>query len=187
MPYHFCLMKASARARAPIIVVMGVSGSGKTTVARLLAERLDCPMLEGDSLHSPENIRRMAAGTALEDSDRADWLAAIAQRIAAAAREGRAMVVSCSALKRRYRDVLRQGDPHLIFVHLTGAKRLIQQRMSLRRDHFMSPALLDSQLDALEIPDADEHVISCDVAQSPAAIVALVIAHLPVAAAGQSP
>jgi gluconokinase len=187
MPYHFCPMNASSLARAPIIVVMGVSGSGKTTVARLLAEQLGCSMLEGDSLHSPENIRRMTASTALVDSDRADWLAAIAQRIAAASREGRAMVVSCSALKRLYRDVLRQGDPHLIFVHLTGPRQLIQQRMSLRHDHFMSPALLDSQFDALEMPDADEHVMSCDVAQSPATIVASVIARMPAAAAGQSP
>jgi gluconokinase len=179
-------MNASARAKPPIVVVMGVSGSGKTTVARLLAERLCCSMLEGDSLHSPENIRRMAAGTPLEDSDRADWLAGIAQRIALASRDGRAMVVSCSALKRRYRDVLRQGDPHLIFVHLTGSEQLIRQRMGLRQDHFMSPALLASQFDALEMPDADEHVISCDVAQSPATIAASVIARLPVAAAGQS-
>jgi gluconokinase len=179
-------MDVAARERAPIIVVMGVSGSGKTTVARMLAERLCCSMLEGDSLHSPENIRRMAAGTALEDSDRAVWLACIAQRIAAASRDGRAMVVACSALKRRYRDVLRQGDPHLLFVHLTGPKPLIQQRMSLRHDHFMSPALLDSQFDALEMPGTDEQVISCDVAQNPATIVASVIARLPDAAAGQS-
>jgi gluconokinase len=186
MPYHFTPMDVAARERAPIIVVMGVSGSGKTTVARLLAERLCCSMLEADSLHSPENIRRMAAGIALKDSDRADWLACIAQRIAAASRDGRAMVVACSALKRRYRDVLRQGDPRLLFVHLTGPKRLIQQRMSLRHDHFMSPALLDSQFDALEMPDADERVISCDVAQNPATIVASVIARLPDVAAGQS-
>jgi gluconokinase len=180
-------MNVSALVHPPIVVVMGVSGSGKTTVARLLAERLSCSMLEGDSLHSPESIRRMAAGTALEDLDRADWLACIAQRIAAASRDGRALVVSCSALKRHYRDVLRQGDPHLIFVHLTGPKRLIQQRMSLRHDHFMPPALLDSQFDALEVPDADEHTISCDIAQSPATIVASVIARLPVSAAGPSP
>jgi gluconokinase len=174
-------------AHPPIVVVMGVSGSGKTTVARLLAEQLSCPMLEGDGLHSTENIQRMAAGTALSDADRRAWLAAIAERIAASLREGRALVVSCSALKRRYRDVLRQGDPLLIYVHLIGDRQLIQRRMSLRHDHFMSPALLDSQFDALEMPGADERVISCDVARSPADIVASVLVHLPTLAMGRSP
>jgi gluconokinase len=159
------------------LVVMGVSGSGKTTVARLLAERFSSALLEGDSVHSPENIRRMAEGRALSDADRRDWLAAIAARIAASSRNGHRLVVSCSALKRRYRDVLRSGDPHLIFVHLIGDKQTILQRMSLRRDHFMPTALLDSQFDALEMPDSDEHVISCCIAQSPADIVASVLAH----------
>src|SRR5450432_153872 len=100
MTYHALGMSTpnNAFAHSPIVVVMGVSGSGKTTVARLLAEQLSCPMLEGDSLHSTENIQRMAAGTALSDADRREWLAAIAERIAASSREGRALVVSCSAL-----------------------------------------------------------------------------------------
>lgn len=160
------------------VVVMGVSGSGKTTIARLLAGQLACPMLEGDSLHSPENILRMSQGTALSDSDRRDWLAAIAERIAASVRARHGLVVSCSALKRRYRDFLRLSDRHLIFVHLVGDKHTIRQRMRLRHDHFMSPALLDSQFDALEMPGPDEHVISCDIAQSPADIVASVRATL---------
>jgi gluconokinase len=160
------------------IVVMGVSGSGKTTVARLLSERLSCPMLEGDSLHSPENIRRMAQGIALSDDDRRDWLAAIAERIGASVRDGHGLVVSCSALKRRYRDVLRLGDPHLIFVHLAGDKQTIRHRMSLRGDHFMPPTLLDSQFDALEMPGRDEAVVSCDIAASAADIVASVLARL---------
>jgi gluconokinase len=171
MPYDAPGMPAT-------VVVMGVSGSGKTTVARLLAEELSCPMLEGDSLHSPDNIRSMAAGIALGDSDRRDWLAAIAQRICASAREGHGLVVSCSALKRRYRDVLRQGDPQLLFVHLVGDKETIRQRMALRHDHFMSPALLDSQFDALEMPGPDEPVLSFDIAQSPADIVASVLTRL---------
>ncbi|HME37933.1 MAG TPA: gluconokinase [Steroidobacteraceae bacterium] len=188
MPYHSLGMPPpeTAIARPAIIVVMGVSGSGKTTVARLLAEQLSCSMLEGDSLHSAENIRRMAAGTALGDSDRGDWLASIAQRIAAASRDGRALVVSCSALKRRYRDILRQAEPRLLFVHLTGSKGLIRQRLSQRHDHFMSPALLDSQFDALELPGLDELVISADIAQSPARIVASVLARLPSSAAGHA-
>src|SRR5271170_5998493 len=117
MPYDFGMSTPSKTpARPPMIVVMGVSGSGKSTVAGLLAEKLSCPMLEGDSLHSAENIRRMASGIALDDADRGPWLRAIAQRIASASREGRSLVVSCSALKRRYRDILREGDPRLILV-----------------------------------------------------------------------
>jgi gluconokinase len=179
MSYHFfmCTSK-TAFAQPPIVVVMGVSGSGKTTVGQLLADQLCVAMLEGDSLHSAENVQRMAAGTALTDSDRHDWLLAIVQRIAAASHDGRGLIVSCSALKRRYRDVLRGGDPNLIFVHLTGHKELIQQRLSLRRGHFMPPALLDSQFDALEAPGVDERVISCDIAQSPADIVASIIARM---------
>ena len=162
----------------PIIVVMGVSGSGKTTVARLLAERLACPMLEGDSLHSAENILRMAAATALADSDRCDWLNAIAQCITVASRAGQSLVVSCSALKRRYRDTLRQGHANLIFVHLVGDKQVIEGRLRLRHNHFMSPALLDSQFEALEMPGADEHVISCDIALKPEAIVLSILPRL---------
>lgn len=166
-------------AHARLIVVMGVSGCGKTTVARLLAEQLRSPMLEGDDLHSPENIQKMAAGAALNDADRRDWLAAISQRICAASIAGRALVVSCSALKRRYRDVLRQGDSRVIFVHLVGDKQLIQQRMIRRSGHFMPPALVDSQFDALEVPGADEHAIACDASQSPQAIVSSVLEQLP--------
>jgi carbohydrate kinase (thermoresistant glucokinase family) len=157
---------------------MGVSGSGKSTVARLLAEQLSCSMLEGDSVHSPENIRRMAEGIALSDADRRIWLADIAERIAASSRSRHALVVSCSALKRRYRDVLRQGDRHLVFVHLVGDKQTIRHRLSVRHDHFMSPALLDSQFDALEMPGPDEDVISCEITKSPADIVSSVLAKL---------
>jgi gluconokinase len=172
MPYHSRLMSTVT------VVVMGVSGSGKSTVARLLAEQLSCPMLEGDSLHSPENIRRMAGGTALSDADRHVWLADLAERIGASSRNRHALVVSCSALKRRYRDVLRQGDRHLVFIHLSGDKQTIRQRLSARHDHFMSPDLLDSQFDAFEMPGADEDVISCEITESPGSIVASVLAKL---------
>jgi len=179
MPYDFGMSTPSKTpARPPMIVVMGVSGSGKSTVAGLLAEKLSCPMLEGDSLHSAENIRRMASGIALDDADRGPWLRAIAQRIASASREGRSLVVSCSALKRRYRDILREGDPRLILVYLAGDPRLIGQRMSRRHDHFMPPALLDSQFKALETPDPDEHAIRCDIAENPQDIVQSVLGTL---------
>ena len=158
---------------------MGVCGSGKTTVAHLLAERLACAMVEGDNLHSPENVLQMSAGTALTDADRADWLVAIGRHIAAASRDRRALVVSCSALKRSYRDTLRRADPHLVFVHLVGDKALLRQRMTLRQDHFMPASLLDSQFDTLESPAPDEHAISCDAAQNATQIVRSVLSKLP--------
>jgi gluconokinase len=168
----------TASVHAPIVVVMGVAGSGKSTVARLLAEKLHCPMLEGDSLHPPENVRRMAGGTALTDLDRAPWLSAIQARIATASLQGKSLVVSCSALKRRYRDVLRLGDPPLIFVHLAGDPELMRRRMSLRPEHFMPAALLDSQFAALEVPGADEYAIRCNAEQDPQQIVDSVLAGL---------
>jgi carbohydrate kinase (thermoresistant glucokinase family) len=160
------------------IVVMGVSGSGKSTVAELLATAVGCPMLEGDSLHSAHNVERMAAGHALTDADRQDWLAAIAEHIAKAVAARQSLVVSCSALKRRYRDILRQADPRLIFVHLKGDKELVRSRLALRRQHFMSPALLDSQFEALEVPSADEAAIECSIALDPAEIVASILPRL---------
>jgi gluconokinase len=164
--------------RMVIAVVMGVSGTGKSTVARLLADRLHCPMLEADHLHSAANIERMASGIALQDVDRRDWLDLIAARIATARSVGQSLIVACSALKRRYRDVLRRADPDLNFVHLVGERTLIEGRLRLRRDHFMPPALLASQFEALEMPDADERVITCDISLTPQAIVTSILAHL---------
>jgi gluconokinase len=166
-------------ARPPILVVMGVSGAGKTLIAQMLADKLSCPMLEGDSLHSAANIKRMAAGIPLTDEDRHDWLIAIAQHITAATRNEEALVVTCSALKRRYRDILRGDVANPIFVHLSGDKALIASRLKLRRDHFMPGALLESQFATLETPGADELVIYCDVAPPPQAIVASIFEQLP--------
>lgn len=134
--------------RHRVIVVMGVSGSGKSTVGRLLAERLGVPYEDADDLHPPANIAKMAAGHPLDDADRAPWLDAVADWIAA--RGDRGGVMTCSALRRRYRDRLRRAAPDLFFVHLDGTPEVIAGRLAARPGHFMPSALLRSQLDALE-------------------------------------
>jgi gluconokinase len=157
---------------------MGVAGAGKTVVGSLLANGLGAPFLEGDDLHPPANVRKMAQGIPLTDDDRQPWLAAIAARIAVAKRSGAGLVVACSALKRAYRDVLRGADADLRFVHLTGDRALIAQRLAHRAGHFMPQSLLDSQLATLEIPSPDEHAWTRDVAETPPSIVAWIVARL---------
>src|SRR4051794_20994084 len=147
-------MTAAASAPLPVIVVMGVSGSGKSTVGGLLAERLGVPYAEADDFHPPANIAKMSAGHPLDDADRAPWLDAIADWIAE--RRGRGGVVSCSALRRRYRDRLRRADPELFFVHLDGPPELIAARLAARTRHFMPSDLLASQLRTLEPLGHDE-------------------------------
>jgi gluconokinase len=151
-------------AAPPLVVVMGVSGCGKSTVGALIAAGLGLEFLEGDLLHPPANVERMAAGVALTDADRAGWLQAIAERIATAAAQGLGLVVSCSALKRAYRDTLRAGAPALAFVHVHGTQELISQRLASRTGHYMPPSLLASQFAALEVPTADEAVLALDAA-----------------------
>jgi carbohydrate kinase (thermoresistant glucokinase family) len=164
---------------APLhLVVMGVSGCGKTSVGRQVAQALGIEFIEGDELHPPRNVALMAAGTPLTDDDRADWLATIAHRLGQAHADGRGLVVSCSALKRRYRDVLRASCPDLRFVHLHGSAALLHQRMSARTGHYMPPSLLDSQLATLEPPAADEGAISVDISPSPDQVAATVLARL---------
>ena len=152
------------------IVVMGVSGCGKSTIGQAIAERLGLPFIEGDSLHPARNVALMASGSALTDADRAAWLAAIAQKLGQAAAAGRGLVVSCSALKRRYREVLRCGAPDLRFIHLQGSLAVLRQRMDERRGHYMPPSLLDSQLATLEPPGADESALTLDIVQPAARI-----------------
>ena len=154
----------SAGAPAVRWVVMGVSGCGKSAIGGLLAGALGVPYVEGDDVHPPENVAKMAAGIPLEDADRASWLAALRERIATARAQGSGLVVSCSALKRTYRDLLREGDPALRFAHLDGPRAVLEQRMQ-RPGHFMPPSLLDSQLRTLQPLQADEAGIVLDIRQ----------------------
>ena len=159
-----------------LYVVMGVAGSGKTTIGARLARALDIAFVEGDELHPAENVRRMAAGIPLTDDDRRPWLLAIAARLRNAKRAGAGLVVSCSALKRSYRDLLRseeQADVQVVY--LKGTRELIAERMAQRRGHFMPPALLESQFATLEEPAPDEHAWVCDIRQPPDAIVAALV------------
>ena len=149
------------------VVVMGVSGCGKTTVGRLLAQHLGVPFIEGDELHPPRNVELMAAGIALTDEDRAGWLEAVASELACRP-EG--AVVSCSALRRRYRDLLRHAVPALRLVHLHGERALLEQRLARRRGHYMPASLLDSQLQTLEPPAADEHPLELEITEPPEAL-----------------
>jgi gluconokinase len=157
---------------------MGVSGAGKTAVGSRLADVLGVKFLEGDELHSAHNVGKMAQGIPLSDEDRRGWLIAIAARLGDARRTATGLVVACSALKRSYRDILRGADADLRFVHLTGERALIAGRLAQRVGHFMPPTLLDSQLATLEIPAADERAWTLDVADTPEAIVAQVVARL---------
>ena len=162
---------------APRLVIMGVSGCGKSTVGERLAQRLGVPFLEGDALHPPHNVALMVAGTPLTDADRADWLDAIAGRLSGL-RSDEGMVVSCSALKRMYRDRLRAAASYLQFVHLHGDPALLATRLAQRQGHYMPPALLISQLETLEIPSADESALSLDIAEPADSLVAQIEHHL---------
>ena len=138
----------------PILVVMGVAGTGKSTVAGLLAERLNWELQEGDDLHPPANVAKMSAGIPLDDQDRWPWLDAIAAWIASKRERGEPGLVTCSALKRSYRDRLR--GPNVIFVFLNGPRAVIEARIASRKSHYMPPSLLPSQLATLEPLEPDE-------------------------------
>jgi len=144
------------------IVVMGVSGTGKTTVAEQLAEELDCEFVEGDSLHPRRNIEKMEHGIPLTDEDRWPWLHAIAELVAVKDHDGTSTVVTCSALKRTYRNVLRDAAP-TFFVHLHAPFEVLEQRMKLRTKHFMPTSMLRSQFDTLEDLGDDEEGAVVDV------------------------
>jgi gluconokinase len=148
------------------IIVMGVSGSGKSTVGALLARRLDLPFIDGDDLHSEANKRKMARGVPLDDADRVPWLNALAAALA-----GAAVVLACSALKRSYRVRLRQAAAGLRFIYLSGTPAVLAQRLKSRSHEFMPPELLPSQLATLEPPGPDEDALTIDIRLPPEAIV----------------
>lgn len=149
----------------PVLVIMGVSGCGKSTVAGLLAGRLGWDLAEGDDMHPEANIAKMSAGVPLTDADRWPWLARVAEWIGEHTAAERPGVVTCSALKRSYRDRLR--GPRVIFVHLAGSRELIARRLAARHGHFMPAKLLDSQFAALEPPGPDEDAITVSISGSP--------------------
>jgi len=145
------------------LIIMGVSGCGKSTVGERLGARTRIPFIEGDTLHPLRNVALMAAGTPLTDEDRAGWLDDIASRFGALEADA-GLIISCSALKRKYRDRLRAACPDLRFIHLHGDKTLLEQRLQYRTGHYMPPSLLTSQLQTLEPPSSDEPAITLDIA-----------------------
>ena len=152
-----------------VILVMGVAGSGKTTVGRALATALGWSFRDADDFHPPANVAKMSAGLPLDDTDRAPWLAAIRAHLEACLARGEDAVVTCSALKERYRAVLAADPTRVKFVHLTGSPELLASRIAGRTDHFMKPGMLASQLAALE-PPAD--ALTVDIAEPPDKLVA---------------
>ena len=160
-----------------LYVVMGVSGSGKSLIGAAFAHALRVDFIEGDTYHSAENVRRMAAGIPLTDADRAEWLVALAERIGDSKAAGSGLVVTCSALKRSYRDILRSQANDLQFVFLKGDNNLIAERIANRQGHFMPASLLQSQLATLEEPSAEEHAWVYDIHEPPKDIVASLVAR----------
>lgn len=160
-------------AAAKAVIVMGVSGCGKSSVGEALATRLRLPFVEGDVLHPESNVAKMAAGTPLTDEDRWPWLTVIGERMADALARGEGIVVSCSALKKIYRDHLRAAtDARLSFVYLEGSRELLGRRMGARTGHFMPLTLLDSQLATLEVPTGEPGVVTVSIDQPVEGIVA---------------
>jgi gluconokinase len=161
-----------------LYVVMGVSGSGKSLIGAAFALALGVDFVEGDDYHTAANVARMSSGIPLTDGDRAEWLRLLAARIRQAKCSGEGLVVSCSALKRPYRDILRSAASELQFVFLQGSPALLAERLASRRGHYMPPSLLESQLATLEEPAPDEQTWVCDIRRSPEDIVAALLARV---------
>ncbi|GAA1496145.1 gluconokinase [Paeniglutamicibacter kerguelensis] len=162
----------------PPMIVMGVSGCGKSTVGQKLASRLGLAFIDGDDLHPKSNKDKMAAGHPLNDDDRRPWLETIGEALAASVAAGIPAIIACSALKRSYRDLLRSCEPDTVFVHLSGSPELIQSRLDERSHEYMPPTLLASQLNTLEAIASDEAAVEVEVSLSPDEIVAVVALHL---------
>ncbi|MEQ6292452.1 gluconokinase [Vogesella sp. GCM10023246] len=158
------------------IVIMGVAGCGKSHIGQALAAALGAAFIEGDSFHPPENIALMSAGVPLDDQHRQGWLQSLAAQLAAGHASG--SVLACSALKRRYRDILRSADPDILFVHLAGSVEQIAPRMQQRGAHFMPISLLASQFADLEPPAADENALTVNVGEAPDAITQRILDRL---------
>lgn len=169
---------ASSLTEPVIVIAMGVSGSGKTTVAALLAAALGWQFQEGDDLHPAANVAKMRGGTPLTDADRLPWLEKIAEEIDRWREQGLSGVVTCSALKRIYRDIIIGSRPEMQLVYLKGSYDLIQSRLAARHEHFMPAALLKSQFATLQEPASDEHPIVIDVGGKPADIAAEIVRQL---------
>jgi gluconokinase len=161
-----------------IVVVMGVSGSGKSTVAAVLAAALGCQFQEGDDLHPRENVEKMHGGTPLTDADRLPWLRKIAEEIDGWRARGECGVLTCSALKRSYRDIIVGDRRDVVLVYLKGSHELVRRRMIARHEHFMPVALLDSQFATLEEPTPEEHPILVDIGGKPAEIAHEIVCRL---------
>lgn len=160
------------------LIMMGVSGSGKSTIADKLAERIGWRSVDGDKFHPASNIAKMSAGHPLTDEDRWPWLRAIAAEIDRGCKAGEPAVIACSALKRSYREILVHGRDNARIIYLEGSKQLIAERLAKRRGHFMPPGLLDSQFKTLEPPDESENTVTVSIDATPDDIVNDIIRQL---------
>ena len=156
--------------KTAVFVIMGVSGCGKSTVGRALAQRLHCPFYDGDDFHPAQNVAKMSSGRPLTDADRQPWLAGLRDLLAGHVEKGETAVLACSALKKKYRQQLQVND-QIHFIHLQGSFDLIWHRMQARPNHYMKPEMLKSQFETLEAPEADE-AFSIDIEQTVAQILA---------------
>ena len=168
------------------VVVMGVSGVGKSTVAKGLSTVMRWPFAEGDAFHSEANLAKMSSGQPLTDEDRWPWLRAIGDWMSAEIAAGRSGVLTCSALRRAYRDLLREGRPEVVFCHLAAGEELVATRIGARQDHFMPPSLLHSQYDTLEPLEPDEPGVEVSVDGSAAEVLARAVAALQLQPEGEN-
>lgn len=171
---------------SPLVVVMGVSGSGKTTIGALVAHELDVEFMDGDSLHPIENVRKMASGTPLTDEDRWPWLERVGRELDEHGARGLGLVIACSALKRAYRERIRSQVPDVLFLHLDGSLEVLTQRLEGRSGHFMPRSLLESQLATLEPLQGDENGFRLSIDQPLADMVTEAVQKLRSLAAAQS-